>query len=111
MDADASERNVEYHLNMMDGVAIDDEPSAHAALSHALAAVGGMNQGLVPHQQLAESLVAPAGGIAGKLEDWIKRLLDKLTEIVRALAKGTSFSLSVGTHVSVTINFPPMGQA
>lgn len=111
MDADASAGAVEYHLDMMDRVAVHDEPTAHAALSHALAAIGGMNQGLAAGQQEARSLAEPAAGIAGKLEDWIKRLLDKLTEIVKALAKGTSFSLSVGTAVSVTINFPPMGQA
>ena len=43
-----------------------------------------------------------------KLEDWIKRLVDKLTEIVKQLAKGTSFSISVGTGVSVTVNFAPI---
>ena len=56
-------------------------------------------------------MASPVSGMVEKLQEWIKRLLDKLTQIVKALVKGTSFSLSVGTAISVTINFPPMGEA
>ena len=38
-----------------------------------------------------------------------QRLPDKLAEIVTNLAKGTSFSITVGTGVTVTVNFPPIG--
>ncbi|MFZ2057739.1 MAG: hypothetical protein WAV54_10085 [Acidimicrobiales bacterium] len=38
-----------------------------------------------------------------------QRLPDKLAEIVTNLAKGTSFSITVGTSVTVTVNFPPIG--
>jgi hypothetical protein len=102
---------VEHHLNRMDGVSIRDESSAYAALAQAMVAVGAINQGFSAQPEQMDRLTTPVDGIIEKLEDWIKRLLNKLTEIVKSLAKGTSFSLSVGTGVSVTINFPPTGQA
>jgi hypothetical protein len=48
----------------------------------------------------------PVEEIVNKLEGWIKRILDKLAEVVENLAEGATFSLSVGTTISVTINFP-----
>ena len=42
-----------------------------------------------------------------KLEDWIKRLVTKLTEIATKLK--ASFSITVGTTISVTISRGPFG--
>ena len=103
---------VAHHLDEMERVNVTDQTSAHVALAHAMAAVGAINQGLVPQPaQVPAAMASPVSGIVEKLQEWIKRLLDKLTQIVKALVKGTSFSLSVGTTISVTINFPPMGEA
>jgi hypothetical protein len=103
---------VARHLDQMEQVDLADQASAHVALAHAMAAVGTMNQGLVFERAATPgSLRSPANGLIERLEEWIERLLDKLTQIVKALAKGSSFSLSVGTTISVAINFPPMVEA
>ena len=107
MDATAITQLIEHHLDQMTVVPVNDEPSAQQALAHAMAAVGGINQGLTSGQP--QTLAGPVDGIVEKLEDWIKRLLDKLTEIVKQLAKGTTFSITVGTGISVTVNFPAFG--
>jgi hypothetical protein len=106
MDATATTQLIEHHLDQMTVTPVHDERSAQQALAHAMAAVGGINQGLVVGPQ---NLTGPVDGIIEKLEDWIKRLLDKLTEIVKQLAKGTTFSITVGTGISVTVNFPALG--
>jgi len=75
------------------------------ALANAMAAVRGINQGL---GMGAESMIAlgnPADAIIKKLHEWIKQLVDTLTEIAKQLK--ATFSLTVGTSVSVTINFGP----
>jgi len=97
---------VESHLTTMEGTEVDDQPSAHVALGHALAAVASIND--PSGQGGSQSLAGPVADLAELLQKWLKRLLDKLTEIVKALAHGTTFSLSVGTGVSVTINFSQM---
>ncbi len=103
---------VAHHLDEMEQVNVTDQASAQVALAHAMAAVGTINQGLLPQPaQVSSAMGSPVSGIVEKLQDWIKRLLDKLTQIVKKLVKGTSFSLSVGTTISVTINFPAMGEA
>lgn len=91
---------VEHHLEMMANTPVGDEATARQALAYALSAVGGMNQHLGAAQQPA-ALPGPVDGIIDKLEDWIKRLVAKLTEIARQLE--ASFSITVGTTVSVTI--------
>ncbi|MHB8394699.1 MAG: hypothetical protein ACYDC5_09390 [Candidatus Dormibacteria bacterium] len=97
---------VETHLTAMEGTQVVDQPSAHIALGHALAAVASINY--PPGQGGSQSLAGPVADVAELLQTWLKRLLDKLTEIVKTLAHGTTFSLSVGPGVSVTINFPEM---
>jgi len=103
---------VASHLDEMERFTVNDQMSAFAALAHALAAVGAINQGLDPQPaQERGTMTSSVSGILEKLQDWIKRLLEKLTEIVKTFVRGTSFSLSVGTAISVTINFPPMEEA
>ena len=111
MDANVAVGLVEKHLVAMAAVRLDDPEGPHDALGSALAAVGAINQSLASPPAADRQMMLSVGGIVEKLETWIKRLVAKLTEIVKALAKGTSFSLSVGTGVSVTINFPPVSAA
>lgn len=74
---------VEQHLQMMTEISVEDEATAQQALAYALSAVGGMNQRLSATQQPTASLAMPVDDIVKKLENWIKRLVAKLTEIVR----------------------------
>ena len=97
---------VDDHLEKMKGVQVDDEADARLALTHAMAAVGGINQGLVPVQPAAEMFGGPISDILDKLQAWIDRLFDKLTEIAKTL--NASFS-TVGTNVSVTLSCGPFG--
>jgi hypothetical protein len=106
MDTDSARSLVEQHLERMSSTTVLNEDSAHQALALALAAVGVINQGLGSANEAILGTASPADGILERLEDWIKRLVAKLTEIVKQLANGTSFSISVGTGVSVTVNFP-----
>lgn len=109
MNDEATVDRIEQRLNRLDQLTVTDESSAREALGHALATVGAINQGI--EQQPTYGLSLSSKSIIEQLEQWLKRLVDKLTQIVKALAKGTSFAVSVGTRVSVTINFPPIGQA
>jgi hypothetical protein len=98
---------IDEHLDAV--TSVTDEATAYEALGQVLAAVAAMNDALSAEQTAAARPQVAGRGLIEKLEDWIKRLVGKLTEIVKKLAKGTSFSLTVGTSVSVTINFPAMG--
>ncbi len=86
----------------------DSASSPEQALAQVFTLVRGMN----------ETLHAPTGGfreselgdnVIDRLEAWLRRLFDKLTEIVAGLANGTSFSITVGSDVTVTVNLPPVG--
>ena len=96
---------VEHHLALMNAPTIRDDESAHLALANAMAAVGGMNQGLGMSTESTIAFGNPADAIIKKLQEWIKQLVDKLTEIATRLK--ATFSLTVGASVSVTINFGP----
>lgn len=106
MDAASIPSLVEQHLDRMSSTTILNDDDAHEALGVALTAVCTINQGLGSVNETVLGTASPTNGILERLEDWIKRLVAKLTEIVKQLARGTSFSISVGTVVSVTINFP-----
>lgn len=84
---------------------VHDDASAHQALAYAMAAVGGINQGLGLTQESGLTLGNPVEDIIKRLEDWIKRLVGKLTEIAKQLK--ASFSITVGTGISVTISCGP----
>lgn len=98
---------IERHLNLMAVAPVKDEDTARQALAYALSAVGGMNQHLaVAEQPRTTPFFDPIDDIVKKLEEWIKRLFDKLTEIAKQLK--ASFSITVGTNISVTISCSPL---
>lgn len=70
-----------------------------------MTAVSGMTQGLGANVAMTPRVGNPVDDVIDKLEDWIKRLVAKLTEIAKQLK--ASFSISVGTSVSVTISCGP----
>jgi hypothetical protein len=84
---------------------VNDEASAHQALAYAMTAVGSINLGLGASQEQVLTFANPVDDILKKLEDWIKRLVAKLAEIAKQLK--ASFSITVGTSVSVTISCGP----
>jgi hypothetical protein len=96
---------IEQHLRMMAETPVEDEATAQQALAYALSAVGGMNQHLTVIEQPRAALPGPVDDIVKKLEDWIKRLVAKLTEIAKQLT--ASFSIAVGTSISVSISCGP----
>ena len=63
---------------------------AHDVLGQAMAAAGTINRLLLASSMIADGLAVPIGSVTEELDKWIKRLLDKLAEIVTNLAKGTS---------------------
>ena len=106
MDFNVASTAVNTQLAAMDAVTVNDQASAHRALAHVVTATALINQTL-DGQTTPVAEPNLAGGLPGRLEEWIGRLYDKLTEIVANLIAGTSFSITAGTGITVTITFPP----
>jgi hypothetical protein len=82
----------------------DSEQSARDALTYAMMTVRHIKQ------LSAQAMIgagAPMDDILAKLREWLGRLVTEFTRIVEKLAQATSFSISVGTALSVTVNFGP----
>lgn len=110
MDVARAHALIDSHLESMTTVEVD-AGNAHDELAETLANVGKINSALAVPGSGADLM--PGFGveddIVDKLEKWIRRLVEKLTDIVRALGKGATFSIAVGTTVSVTVNLGPFG--
>lgn len=96
---------VNTHLEKMSAVDVQDPASANQALAHALSAVGAMNSTSAPVGTTLSMGLSPVDGIVERLEEWLSRLVDKLTEIAEHLR--ATFSISVGTSVTVSITCNP----
>ena len=99
-------RRIEMLLDELERMRIGDDGSASEVWAQVVVVVSAINW-LTSRRDAQVITVAHTDDILDKLETWIARLVRKLTEIVKDLADGTSFSLSVGTGVSLTITFPP----
>lgn len=89
---------------------VTGDKAARDALKHAMVTVGQINQ--VSAQGRAQAMVGsvtPIDDLLTKVSEWVDRLVGELTRIVRNLAGATSFSVAVGSGVSVTVNFGPFG--
>jgi hypothetical protein len=91
---------------VFDDMRVSDDPSARQALLDVMALVAEVNQAGrrgdgVPEVDLGDPIK--------RLKKWLDRLVDKLTEIVEKLIGAVSFSISVGTGISVTVTFGPTG--
>lgn len=96
---------VEDHLTRFEAIDAQDGP---AAIAHAFAAIGAINQQIAPPATTNDLMATSAllgGDLVEKLQAWIERLLNKLREVVKQLADVLTFSLSIGTTVSLTIEF------
>jgi hypothetical protein len=110
MDSAPQVQAIGDRLDELTSMPVTSDQAARAALKHAMVTVGQINQ--VSSQTRAQAMLgsaAPIDDLLTKLSDWLDRLVAALTKIVRGIADATSFSVSVGTAVSVTVNFGPFG--
>lgn len=108
MDHDAQTRLIEDRLDTLQAMPVTDDQSAHDALSHVMVTVSGINR--LTAQVQAQAMIgggAPIDAVLDKLRDWLDRLVAALNQIVAKLADATSFSVTVGTGVSVSVTFEP----
>ncbi len=110
MDSYQQARLVEDRLDALERMPVGDDQSAREAFAHVMVTVSHINQ--LAAQARAQTMVGAgelSGGVLEKLEEWLDRLLSGLARIVEKLSNATSFSISVGTGVSVTVDFARSG--
>ena len=100
---------IESRLGDLAAMPVVDEGSARAALSELMSTVAQINETASPVGSRAVGEDGLVGDLAERLKGWIDRLIDKLTEIVEKIAKATSFTITVGTGMSVSVTFGPFG--
>jgi hypothetical protein len=108
MDREAQIQAIDEDLGALQDMLVDSDQSARDALTQAMVTVRRINQ--LSAQAQAQAMMgagAPMDDILAKLREWFDRLVTELTRIVEKLAHATSFSISVGTALSVTVNFGP----
>jgi hypothetical protein len=108
VDREAQIQAIEEQLDALQGMPADSDQSARDALMHAMMTVRHISQ--LSAQAQAQAMIgagAPMDDILAKLPEWLDRLVTEFTRIVEKLAQATSFSISVGTALSVTVNFGP----
>lgn len=99
----ASLEEIESRLSGVVNMPVIDEPTARTALSELMATVAQINEAASVPSEHAVGI----GGIVDRIKEWVDKLIDRMTEIVRKIGPATSFSLSVGTGLSVTVTFGP----
>jgi hypothetical protein len=105
MDNDQQAHVVEARLDALDSMTITDDRTARQAFTHVMATVSLINQ--LSARTRAQAMVGAGAPVDDRLEQWLGRLLGALARIVEKLDGATSFSISVGTNVSVTVVFGP----
>ena len=99
---------IEEQLDVLQDMPAGSDQSARDALTYAMVTVRHINQ--LSAQVQAQAMIgagAPMDDILAKLREWFDRLVTELTRIVGKLAQAMSFSISVGTALSVTVHFGP----
>jgi site-specific recombinase len=108
MDNDPQAQLIEARLDALDGMPVADDPTARDAFTHAMITVNRINQiSARAHAQAMTGAAVPIDDILERLRNWLDRLVSALTRIVAELADAASFSISVGTALTVTVNFRP----
>jgi hypothetical protein len=104
MDAVPDTTLVERYMTELDDLELTDRQSALDALSHLVFTVSQVNQILsMPESDKALPLQE---GLIDKVRKWLKKLISKLEQIAKALGERVSFSVSIGSQIAVTVNFP-----
>jgi hypothetical protein len=104
MDREAQIQVIEEDLDALQGMPAGSDQSARDALTRAMVTVRRINQ------LLAQAMVgagAPVDDIVARLREWVGRLVTEFTRIIEEVAQATSFSVSVGSGLSVTVQFGP----
>jgi FPC/CPF motif-containing protein YcgG len=108
MDVQTTHNLIDAHLDRMNASGDPSSDSdARQQLAATLASVGQINVALEATTSPVESFTSPVDDIVDKLQKWIERLVAKLTAIVKQLGDTATFSLQVGTSVSVTVTVGP----
>lgn len=106
MDTRLEVELIESLLAELEAMQLDSDGSAHEVIAQTVVLVNHINRTMSRFDtQMATGRSLRSDDILKKLKEWLDQLIGKLTEIVKDLADGTSFSISVGTSVSVTVNF------
>jgi hypothetical protein len=106
MDQEAQTQVIEDQLDALQSMPINDEPTARAAYVHVMTTLSRIN--LLGAQAKAQAIMGsgdPVDAILGRLKNWLDRLVTAMTQIVANFAKATSFSVSMGTGLSVSVSF------
>jgi hypothetical protein len=106
MDKNQEMQAIESRLDDLAGMSLSDGAYARDAFTYAMVTVTHINQFMA--QARAQTLVG--GGALGEdllsaFRTWLDHLVTALTEIVENLPNASSFSISVGGNVSVSVNF------
>jgi hypothetical protein len=106
MDNDQQVQLIEARLDALDGMPVSDDQSAREAFTHVMVTVSRISQ--LSAQARGQAMMgagAPVDDVLGRLRTWLDRLVSVLTRIVGNLSGAVSFSISVGSNVSVTVDF------
>jgi hypothetical protein len=106
MDAEAQSQAIDDRLATLETLPVTDDESARIAFAHLSTTVTRVNQ--LSAQVQAQAMLGaglPVDAIVAKLSQWLDRLVDAMTGIVAKLANATSFSVSVGSNISVSVTF------
>jgi hypothetical protein len=106
MDNDQQVQVIEARLDALDAMTVSDDQSAREAFTHLTSTVTRINQ-LSARTQAQAMMGAgtPVDDVLEKIRQWLDRLLSALKRIVEKLDGAASFSVSVSTSVSVTVDF------
>ncbi len=108
VDNDQQVQVIDGRLDALESMSVSDDQSAREAFTHVVVTVNRINQLSARTQaQAIMGAATPVDDILEKLREWLDRLLSALTQIVAKLAGATAFSVTVGSAVSVTVDFGP----
>jgi hypothetical protein len=101
--------------DLPDPQGINDEPTARLALALAQVhlAVAEYNEDVAdPEGQLhiqgmfgKKLTLKPAEDIVAKVQEWLGKLYDAVKKIVQTIAAALTFSITIGSQISVTVQF------
>jgi hypothetical protein len=107
VDTQAQAQVIEDRLATLETMPVNDDESARVAFTHLTTTVGRVNHlsAQVQAQAMMGAAGAPVDAILARLSEWLDRIVVAMKTIVANLASATSFSVSVGSTVSLTVTF------
>jgi hypothetical protein len=116
MDIEAQAEVIDDYLDALQSMPVTDFTTARAAHAHVMATVSRINQVSAatqpqttqPQTTQPRAIVdvpGPVDLVLDKLKEWLDRIAAVMPQIVANLRNATSFSISMGTALSVTVTF------